>query len=235
MTRLPQQINLRRGSNIKLYFSHVAPNPTKIRLYLAEKAAGGAQIPMTEVLIDLRTGEQNSPEHSGRNYFQSVPVLGLDDGSNLIESLPAIEYLEELYPMPSLVGRTAIERARIRQLERIAETRVLNPLARFVHSARSPLGLPPSPEIAESALKTLTKGLSFFEQLLADGRGFVTGEQPSIADCTLAAGLNFGRYGGFEYDPGLTNLARWDMSYRARPHVREALAFERTNSNIVSI
>ncbi len=209
---------------MKLYYSHIAPNPTKIRLYLAEKAIGGAQIPMTEVLIDLRAGEQNSPDHTVRNYFQSVPVLELDDGSYLIESLPAMEYLEELYPMPSLVGRTAIERARIRQLERIAETRVLNPLARFVHSTRSPLGLHPSPEIAESALKTLTKGLSFFDQLLTDGRQFVTGEQPSIADCTLAAGLNFGRYGGFECDPSLANLERWDRSYRARPHVREALA-----------
>ncbi len=233
MTGLPLQINL--CSDMKLYYFHVAPNPMKIRLYLAEKEDGGVQIPMTEVLIDLRAGEQNSPEHTARNYFRSVPVLELDDGSYLIESLPAMEYLEELYPMPSLVGRTAIERARIRQLERIAETRVLNPLARFVHSTRSPLGLPPSLDIAKSARKTFTKGLAFFNELLADGREFIAGGQPSIADCTLAAGLNFGRYGGFEYDPNLTNLARWDMSYLARPHVREALAFGRTNSNSVSI
>jgi glutathione S-transferase len=208
---------------MKLYFFYVAPNPTKIRLYLAEKAAGGIKIPITEVLVDLRAGEQNSPEHTARNYFQSVPVLELDDGTCLIESLPAMEYLEELYPTPPLVGRTPMERARVRQLERIAETRVMNPLARFVHSTRSPMGLPPSPEIAGQAHRTFVKGLAFFDELFADGRPFVAGEQPTIADCTLAAGLNFGRFGGVEFDSGLAHLARWDASYRVRPLVRKAL------------
>jgi glutathione S-transferase len=99
----------------------------------------------------------------------------------------------------------------------------MNPLARFVHSTKSPVGLSPSPEIAESARRTLTKGLAFFNEILADGRPFVAGEQLSIADCTLAAGLNFGRVCGIEYDPALTHVAGWDTSYRARPSVREVL------------
>jgi glutathione S-transferase len=209
---------------MKLYFFPVAPNPTKIRLYLAEKAAGGTRIPITEVLVDLRAGEQNGPEHTARNYFQSVPVLELGDGTCLIESLPAMEYLEELYPEPPLVGRTPVERVRVRQFERIAETRVMNPLARFVHATRSPIGLPPSPEAAAQARRMFTKGLIFFDRLFADGRPFVAGEKPSIADCTLAAGLNFGRFGRIEYDPALARLARWDTAYRARPLVQAVLA-----------
>jgi glutathione S-transferase len=202
---------------MKLYFYPIAPNPTKFRLYLAEKAAAGTRIPITEVLVDFRTDEQNGPEHTARNYFQTVPVLELDDGTYLVESLVAMEYLEERYPTPPLIGRLPLERALVRQLERIAETRVLNPLARFIHATRSPRGLPPSPEIAEASRRVLAKGLAYFDALFADGRAFVAGAQPSIADCTLAAALNFGRVHGFERDPSLTHITRWETAYLARP------------------
>lgn len=201
---------------MKLYVYPTAPNPTKVRLYLAEKAAAGTAIPLAETLVDLRAQEQNSPEHTARSYFQTVPVLELDDGRYLTESLTIMEYLEELYPVPPLIGRTPLERALVRQTERIAETRVLNPLARFIHAARSPRGLPPSQEIAESARPVLAKGLAYFEALFADGRAYAAGGQPSIADCTLAAALNFGRAYGFELDPGLRYLAHWETAYRAR-------------------
>lgn len=208
---------------MKLYFYPIAPNPTKVRLYLAEKAAAGTRIPVTEVLVDLRANEQNSPEHTARNSFQTVPVLELDDGTRLIESLTAIEYLEELYPTPPLVGTTPMERAQVRQLERIAETRVLIPLTQFIHATRSPCGLLPSPEIAERSHRLLLKGLAHFNTVFADGRAFVAGTQPSIADCTLAAALNFGRACGFEYDPSLTHITRWAAGYLARPSVLELL------------
>jgi glutathione S-transferase len=209
---------------MKLYYYPVAPNPTKVRLYLAEKAAGGMPLPIEEVLVDLSKGEQNGPEHTARNYFKSVPVLELDDGTFIIESLTAIEYLEELYPTPSLVGRTPIERAQMRQLERIAETRVLNPLARLIHSTRSPLGVPPSPQIAEAAQRMLAKGLDYFNELLADGRSFIAGMQPSIADCTMESALNFGRTGGFELDPSLLHLARWETAYCSRAPIATILS-----------
>lgn len=208
---------------MKLYYFYVAPNPTKVRLYLAEKKAGGAEIPVTPVFVDLSKGEQNSPAHTARNAFQKLPVLELDDGTYLTESLAAMEYLEELYPDPPLVGTSALARARVRQLERIAETRVLTPMARFVHATKSPLGLPPSPEIAASARAMLDTGLAFFEAMLVDGRAFVAGPRPSIADCTLAAGLNFGRFGGVALDPGLVHLARWETAYRERPAVHAVL------------
>ena len=205
---------------MKLYYFYVAPNPTKVRLYLSEKQAGGAEIPVTPVLVDLSKGEQLSPEHTARNPFQTLPVLELDDGTYLTESLAAMEYLEELYPVPSLVGTDALERARVRQLERIAESKVMVPMARFVHATNSPLGLPPSPEIAASARALLDKGLAFFDALVSDDRAFVAGGRPTIADCTLAAGLNFGRFGGVVLDPTLVHLARWEAAYRERPAVQ---------------
>jgi len=76
----------------------VAPNPTKVRLYIAEKEAGGAALGIDESLVDLPSGEQNSAAHLARNPLGKLPALELDDGSCVIESLAIIEFLEELHP-----------------------------------------------------------------------------------------------------------------------------------------
>jgi glutathione S-transferase len=209
---------------MKLYVFPIAPNPTKVRLYLAEKAALGAKIEIAEVTVDLRQGEQRSAEHRSRNPFGRLPVLELDDGTHLIESLAIIEYLEELHPDPPMIGRDPLERARVRELERIAELGVLFPAARIVHATNSPLGLPPVPQMAEHFRNVLPDALGVLEQRLADGRPFVAGERPTIADCTLQAALQFARFGGVEIDPRFSNLARWDREYRERPAVRGVLS-----------
>ncbi|NNL66850.1 MAG: glutathione S-transferase family protein, partial [Myxococcales bacterium] len=90
---------------MKAYVFPVAPNPTKLRLYLAEKAAAGSEIPIEQVTVSLVDGEQNQPEHLARNPLGKLPVLELDDGSFLSESLAIIQYLEELYPEPPMIGR----------------------------------------------------------------------------------------------------------------------------------
>lgn len=135
---------------MKLYWFQVAPNPTKVRLYVAEKNAGGASIELEQVVVKLPKGEQNMPEHKARNPFSSLPVLELDDGSHIIESLPIVDYLEELFPDPPMWGTTVAERARGRELERIADLRVMIPIARYIHATDSPVGLPPNPGVAEN-------------------------------------------------------------------------------------
>jgi glutathione S-transferase len=208
---------------VRLYVFRVAPNPTRVRLYLAEKRAAGGALAIDEVMVNLPKGEQRAPEHLARNPFGKVPVLELDDGTHLCESLAIVEYLEELHPDPPLIGRDARERARVRELERIAELGVLLPVARIVHGTRSPLGLPPQPEVAAVFRDALARPLELLDATLADGRPFVAGERPSIADCTLAAALQFARFGQVEIDPRREQLARWDRDYRARPAAREVL------------
>jgi glutathione S-transferase len=193
----------------------VAPNPTRLRLYLAEKALGGCPIELEFSSVDLPKGEQNSSEHLVRNPLGRLPVLELDDGSFLSESLAIIEYFEELYPEPPMIGRDPVERARVRELERIVELGVLYPTARIVHSTKSPLGLPANPEVAKHFRDALPAGLRVLDTRIGDSP-FVAGEAPSIADCTLAAALQFGRFGGVELDSAYSNLARWDSAYRAR-------------------
>jgi glutathione S-transferase len=209
---------------MKLYVFPVAPNPTKLRLYVAEKIAGGAKLDLAEQVVDLRSGEQKTAAHRARSAFGKLPVLELDDGSFLTESLAIIEYLEELTPEPAMIGRTSIERARVRELERIAELGVMGPIARIVHATKSPLGLPPVPEIAAHARVALDETLRVLDAKLSDSRPFVAGDRPSIADCTLAAALQFARFGGVTFDAELSQLLRWDRSYRERGPAKKALS-----------
>lgn len=209
---------------MKLYVFPIAPNPTKVRLYLAEKTAGGALIDLPQVTVNLLEGEQRGPAHLARNPFGKLPVLELDDGSYLIESLAIIEYLEECYPDPPMIGQTALERARVRECERIAELGVLLPVGRIIHATNSPLGLAANPGVAAHFRSLLPEALRVLDARLSDGRPFVTGDHPSIADCTLAAAFQFARFGGVEIDPGFQHLAQWDTRYRERPTAKSVLS-----------
>ena len=111
----------------------------------------------------------------------------------------------------------------MRELERIAELGVLWPVARIIHATNSPLGLPPVPGMAAHFAKVLPEALAVLDARLADGRPFVAGDHPTIADCTLQASLQFARFGKVEIDPAFENLARWDASYRERPSSQAVL------------
>ena len=204
---------------MKLYVFPVAPNPTKVRLYLAEKAAQGTNIPLEEVTVSLANGEQRSAEHLARNPLGTLPVLELDDGTFVCESLAIIEYVEERFPEPSLFGDTPEARALGRQLERRADLGVLVPVAMIVHSSRSPLGYPANEKVAAYARERLETRLGHLDRALADGRPFLAGDRVTVADCSMAAGLQFGRFRGFEFLDAFEHVRRWDAHYRARPEV----------------
>ncbi len=208
---------------VKLYFSPVAPNPTRVLLYLALKRGGGMEIPLEYAQVSMCDREHKSPEHLARNRFGRLPVLELDDGTHLTESRAIIGYCEELFPEPNLIGATPVERARVFEIERVAELGVLYPIGRIVHATRSPLGSPPNPTIAEFYRPRLEEALEVFEGWLSDGRPCLAGERPTIADCTMQAGLQFGRFGGVPLDPSFERLSAWDRSFRERPEVAAVL------------
>ncbi len=201
----------------------VAPNPTKVMLYIAEKIAGGAALDITEIPVKLMKGEQHLPAHRRRTPFASVPVLEIEPGDYIIESLSIMAYLEDRYPQPCMIGASARERARISELERIADLRVLSPIARFIHATHSPIGLPPSADIAAQARLDFTPGLEYFDACFDDDRSFVAGETVTMADCTLAAALQFARFAELDIDPDFANVHRWDMDYRRRDAAQAVL------------
>jgi len=203
---------------MKLYCFPVAPNPTKVRVYLAEKG-----LEIEQVRVSLPKGEQRSEEHLRRNPLGALPVLELDDGTCLTESLPIIEYLEELHPEPPLIGRTPLQRAHSRELERIADG-VLMTIARIIHATNSPLGPPVVPEIAAAAQARLPGLLAVLDTRVGD-QPFLAGASPTIADCTLFAAFFFAAFGKVEIDPAYTNLHRWYRAFSERPSARVAEQF----------
>jgi len=182
-----------------------APNPRKLRIYLAEK--GLRDLPVKE--LDLRAGEQRTAEFLKKNPFAGVPILELDDGTVIAETLAIMEYLEELYPNPPLIGANPVTRALVRMWERRCEIGVYLPASRMVLSKG---------EVSEHARKTLVARLALVNGGL-EGRDWVAG-QFSIADIMLLIGLDTAHHGGqFALDPDWANVSRWYERMKARPSV----------------
>lgn len=205
---------------MKLYTVQVAPNPTKVELYIEEMRAQGVDLDIERVTVKLMQGEQNQDAHLARSSFGTLPVLELSNGAYITESLPIIEYLEEIiqtsYRAKSMWGGDSLERACNRDLERIADTRILVQIARYVHATSSPIGLPVNKELAAAAFEQIPRGLAFFDDLLTDGRQFLAGDHPTVADCTMAAALQFARYGQYKIGSHFHRLLAWDQTFRAR-------------------
>jgi glutathione S-transferase len=195
---------------VKLYTQRVAPNPTKLELYLAEKAALGAEIPLERIRVNLMTGEQHSPAIKAKNPLERVPFLELDNGAIVSESLAIIEYFEERWPEPSLIGSTPQEHALTRALERSIDTDILCSVAWVVHSTNSPAGYPNDPSFAAWFTTAMQMPLAALNRTLSDGRLFVAGHKPTIADCSLGAALQFARFGKLELLGPHEHIAAWD-------------------------
>lgn len=197
---------------MKLYTFPIAPNPRKLNTYLGEK-----RLRIPQQLLVLPRGEHRTPEMLAKNPMGGVPFLELDDGTLLTESLPIIEYLEELHPDPPMIGTTPVERARTRRIERICDLGVFVRVARYVHSTKSPLGLPPNPPVAAAMLEELPGPLAFLDGEL-ECQPFLAGDRPSIADCTLFGIWEFARFlGAYAFPPEYEHLHRWHADFSGRP------------------
>ena len=208
---------------MKLYMVPLAPNPTKVMLYIAERAELGTEMGIEQIVVNTVKRRNREPEHLARNPFGTLPVLELDDGSYLLESLAIIQYLEDKFPDGSLIHGTPEEKGRARDVERIVDLRVAGPMGGYGHAKNSPLGLPPDPERAAQLEANLQTPLDYLERLLADGRPLLLGETVSIADCTLQASLQFLRYVEADLFGDRPLLRAWDERYRARPAAQNVL------------
>lgn len=202
---------------MKLYTDAIgAPNPRRVRVYCAEK---GIDIPYETV--DIMSGQNRTPEFAKKNPLMGLPVLELDDGTHLTESLTIMEYLEDLHPTPSMIGTTPAERARTREMERICELGVLSPVGTIFQNT-SPFfagRLKQSPEAAENARNRLAQILKVVDARIGS-HPFAAGSRPTIADCTLLAALGFAAVAGVEPDPACKNLARWQEAFQQRPSAK---------------
>ncbi|MBI2969159.1 MAG: glutathione S-transferase [Gammaproteobacteria bacterium] len=206
---------------MKLYDMHLAPNPRRVRMFLAEK---NLDIPKVEVSVV--EGENLKPDFKNINYRGLLPTLELDDGTCLDESVAICRYIEELQPEPNLLGRGALEKARIESWQRHMEFDGFWPLADFFRNTfpafaeRAVPGLaekfPAIPELAERGRRRYEIFLEGFNDRLKDNE-FVAGDRFTIADITAFVAADWGRRMKLPIPERHSHSSRWYAAVSRRP------------------
>ena len=199
---------------MKLYDGGRAPNPRRVRIFLAEK---GVEVPLETV--DMTVDAHKSPEFTARNPLQRLPVLELDDGAIITESVAICRYFEELYPEPALFGTGAVGRAVVEMWQRRIELYLLTSVAaafRHVHPAMKTWEVPQMPEWGELNKPKALDFCRFLDGELAD-REFIAGDTYSIADITALVAVDFMKPAKIAVPEDCSNLLRWHQAVSARP------------------
>lgn len=199
---------------MKLYDGGKAPNPRRVRIFLAEK---GIEVPL--VPVDMGALEHKGIAVTARNPLQRLPVLELDDGTILTESVAICRYFEELHPTPPLLGEGALGKAVVEMWQRRMELNLMMPVAqafRHIHPAMREWEVP---QIAEWGEANKPKALAFLE--LLDGelaqREYAAGDAFSIADITGLIAMDFMKPARIQAPDSLANVKRWYAALKARP------------------
>ncbi len=203
-----------REERLKLYNSNFAPNPRRVRIFLAEK---GLSIPRVEV--DLGKLEHKTAEFSALNPFQTIPVLELDDGTKISESIAICRYVEELHPQPNLFGATPLERATVEMWQRRVELHLMLPIAQVMRHSHPHMAQMEDPQIPDWAAANRPRALRnmlIFDGVLSD-RLFIAGDRFTVADITGLVALDFTRPARIAIPAELGNLNRWFAELKARP------------------
>jgi glutathione S-transferase len=202
---------------MKIYDFTLAPNPRRLRIFVAEK---GLNIPYEQV--DIFTGKNRTPEMLAKNPAGGLPVLELDDGSHLAESVAICRYLESQHPEPNLMGKDAREQATIEMWNRRIELNLFAAVGRaFQHTAELfKTRLRQFPEYGAEQLKGAEQQLQWLDPLIGD-RNFIAGNRFTIADITALAATEFGMQTvGLKIDPSLKNVTRWYQAVSSRPSAK---------------
>jgi glutathione S-transferase len=202
---------------MKIYSSTVAPNPRRVRIFLAEK---GIQVPYEDV--DINSAINRKPEYRKNiNPMGEVPVLELDDGTHIAESVAICRYFEEMHPEPPLFGVGAKERALVEMWNRRMEFHVLLLVAQtFRNTGEFFKGrIPQVPEYAEVCRSAAGKIYTWLDEELATRR-FIAGDKFTIADITALCAVDFGRVSKIRIQPEQKNLARWREEVSSRPSAK---------------
>ncbi len=208
---------------MKLYDCQMAPNPRRVRVFLAEK---GADIPKTEVSII--EGENLKPEYLAVNPRGLLPTLELDDGNRIDETIAICRYIEETQPEPNLMGRDALEKAQIESWQRHMEFDGLNPTGEMFRNSFDPFknrGLPglenvqAIPELATRGKAGVERFYERLEQRLSQST-YIAGERYTVADITALCVVDFASFAKMGIPEANTNTKRWHTDVSSRPSAK---------------
>jgi glutathione S-transferase len=202
---------------MKLYDSLRAPNPRRVRWFLAEKgpeAEGQVEI----IDVSIFGGEHRQPEYLAKAGLANVPMLEMDDGTAVTESVAICRYLESVFPEPNMFGRDPRETAIIEMWARRAEMMLATPLMMTVRHSHPALAALEKqiPEIADSNRAGATRSLKVFDRRLGES-AFIAADRVTIADILAACSIDFSRMAKFAIPDEMTNVKRWYAAMMARP------------------
>ena len=199
---------------MKLYDGGRAPSPRRVRIFLAEK---GIELP--KVPVDLAKLEQKSESFRALNPLQRVPVLVLDDGTVITETMAICRYFEALRPAPNLFDHDALEIAKVEMWNRRIELGLysaVQAIFRHGHPAMAKMQVPQVAEWAEINRPRVTEFLELLDNELA-GRKFVAGDRFSVADITGLVAIDFMKPAKLELPEPYQHVRRWHAEISARP------------------
>ena len=196
---------------MKMY-DYPAPNAQKVRIFAYEKNISIEYIPVDLIKHELRTSEMLK-----KNPLGTVPFLELDDGTIIRESRAIIEYLEGIKSEINMLGETPIEKARIQEVDRLAELGLMIELGHHVHNISSFFADkgPQSSEASEMALNCYKKNLDIFEKIIS-GEQFIIFDKPTVADCTLFSTFTFAKSIGVKIQEDYAKLMSWYKKFGER-------------------
>ncbi|HEX4410146.1 MAG TPA: glutathione S-transferase [Xanthobacteraceae bacterium] len=202
---------------MKLYDGGRAPNPRRVRVFLAEK---GITVPTEQV--DLGGLQQKSDAYTAVNPMQRVPALVLDDGTVIAESIAICRYFEGLHPNPALFGSGALETALVEMWNRRVELHLMLPVSfvfRHLHPAMAQMEVPQVADWGEANKPRVLAFLQFLDGELKN-REFIAGKNYSVADITAMIAVDFMRVTKLAAPETLTSLKRWHDQVTARPSAK---------------
>jgi glutathione S-transferase len=204
------------GDPMKLYDSVMAPNPRRVRIFLAEK---GVTVPTVQV--DIGKAQNRAAEYLALNPLGGVPILELDDGTIVAESVAICRYFEETNPNPPLMGTDARDRALVEMWQRRMELGLLsNTTGCFRNTHAFFKGrIPQVPEYGAVCKEAAAKQFTWLDGELAKTR-FVAGDRYTIADITALVAIDFGKVSDIRLQPEQKNLARWYQEVSTRPSAK---------------
>lgn len=200
---------------MKLYDSLRAPNPRRVRWFLAEK---GVEDQLEIVNMDILKQEHRDPGFLSKAGLANIPALEIDDETTITESVAICRYLESVFPEPNMFGRDAKETAIIEMWTRRAEMMLATPLMLAVRHSHPALAALEKqiPEIAEGNKAGAGRALKVFERRLADSE-FIAADRITIADILAACSIDFSRMARFAIPEDAPNVKRWYEAMQARP------------------
>ncbi|WP_166257240.1 glutathione S-transferase family protein [Marinobacter salicampi] len=203
---------------MKIYETKTAPNPRRVRMFMAEK---GLLDKAEFVQIDLQKGENLTPEYAAMNPMKKVPVMELEDGTCIAETMAICRYFEESYPETPLLGSSPLEKAQVEQWLRWIEFYFFMPTGMcFQHtSGYFKDRMNPIKEWGEECRTTVEKFFHFLDKQLAD-REYICGDQFTAADINAFTTVDFNKVNNIRIKPEQANLQAWYDRIKGRPSAR---------------